>query len=40
MDSENSSRRTGLLLGEDFNVYDDQKKEDDEMSKDALKGIC
>ena len=39
MNSEDSSRRSGLLLGEDFNVYEDQRKQDEEMSKDALEGV-
>lgn len=35
---ETNSRRSGILLDEDFNVYDDQKENDEELSKAALAG--
>lgn len=41
MDSSPSSdpnRRSGMLLNEDFNVFEDQNNVDEEMSKAALQG--
>ena len=32
-------RRSGMILDEDFDVFEDQKAADEEMSKEALKGI-
>ena len=37
--SEPVNRRSGMLLDEEFNVFGEQKKADEEMSKDALEGI-
>ena len=33
------NRRSGMLLDEDFNVYEDQKETDEELSKAALQGL-
>ena len=32
-------RRSGMILDEYFDIFDDQKEEDEAMSKEALKGI-
>lgn len=38
METAESGRRSGMLLGEDFDVFGEQKQDDEEMSKVALQG--
>lgn len=38
MDSEND-RRSGIVLGEDFDVLEDEKKNDEEMAADTMSGM-
>ena len=34
------NRRSGMILDENFDIFDDQKEEDEAMSKEALQGIA
>lgn len=35
---DGDNRRSGMILNEDFNVFEDQKDADDELTRDALAG--